>query len=64
MFKEGLVDKVCAYVAPKLIGGRDAPGPLGGTGVEKLIDAAMLNTLDMTRLGDDLLITADVHRDS
>jgi diaminohydroxyphosphoribosylaminopyrimidine deaminase/5-amino-6-(5-phosphoribosylamino)uracil reductase len=64
MFKEGLVDKVCAYVAPKLIGGRDAPGPLGGTGVEKLIDAAMLDTLDMTRLGDDLLITADVHRDS
>jgi diaminohydroxyphosphoribosylaminopyrimidine deaminase/5-amino-6-(5-phosphoribosylamino)uracil reductase len=64
MFKEGLVDKVCAYVAPKLIGGREAPGPLGGDGVEKLLDASRLNALDVTRLGDDLLITADVHRDS
>ena len=63
MFKEGLVDKVCAYVAPKLIGGRDASGPLGGNGIEKLIDATRLNSLDVTRLGDDLLITADVHRD-
>lgn len=63
MFKEGLVDKVCAYVAPKLVGGRDAPGPLGGNGIEKLMDATRLNSLDVTRLGDDLLITADVHRD-
>jgi len=65
-FAEGLVDKVYAYVAPRLIGGRDAPGPLGGTGVERLAETPQLRDLDYVRLGDDLLLTGyvDVHRDS
>jgi diaminohydroxyphosphoribosylaminopyrimidine deaminase/5-amino-6-(5-phosphoribosylamino)uracil reductase len=63
---ENLVDKVYAYVAPRVIGGRTAPGPVGGTGVEHLADAIPLRDLDVTRLGEDLLISAyaDVHRDS
>ena len=63
---QGLVDKVHAYVAPRLIGGRGAPGAVGGVGVEHLTDAIPLRDLDTARLGDDLLITgyADVHRDS
>jgi diaminohydroxyphosphoribosylaminopyrimidine deaminase/5-amino-6-(5-phosphoribosylamino)uracil reductase len=63
---QGLVDKVYAYVAPRLIGGRDAPGPLGGPGVERLAEAIPLRELDATRLGADLLITGyvDVHRNS
>jgi diaminohydroxyphosphoribosylaminopyrimidine deaminase/5-amino-6-(5-phosphoribosylamino)uracil reductase len=65
-FTAGLVDKVNAYVAPRLIGGRAAPGPLGGEGVEHLAAAIHLDQLDFVRLGDDLLITGyvDVHRDS
>jgi diaminohydroxyphosphoribosylaminopyrimidine deaminase/5-amino-6-(5-phosphoribosylamino)uracil reductase len=64
-FAEGLVDKVYAYVAPRLIGGKDAPGPLGGTGVEHLAGSTQLHELDFARLGDDLVITGytDVHRD-
>jgi diaminohydroxyphosphoribosylaminopyrimidine deaminase / 5-amino-6-(5-phosphoribosylamino)uracil reductase len=65
-FANGLVDKVHAYVAPRLIGGRAAPGPLGGDGIERLADAVSLREFDATRLGSDLLITGyvDVHRDS
>jgi diaminohydroxyphosphoribosylaminopyrimidine deaminase / 5-amino-6-(5-phosphoribosylamino)uracil reductase len=65
-FAQGLVDKVHAYIAPRLIGGREAPGPLGGAGVERLADAFPLRELDATRLGSDILITGyvDVHRDS
>jgi len=65
-FANGLVDKVHAYIAPRLIGGRDAPGPLGGAGVERLAEAIPLRDMDSTRLGADLLITGyvDVHRDS
>jgi diaminohydroxyphosphoribosylaminopyrimidine deaminase / 5-amino-6-(5-phosphoribosylamino)uracil reductase len=65
-FASGLVDKVHAYVAPRLIGGREAPGPVGGAGVERLAEAIPLRELDATRLGSDLLITGyvDVHRDS
>jgi diaminohydroxyphosphoribosylaminopyrimidine deaminase/5-amino-6-(5-phosphoribosylamino)uracil reductase len=65
-FAEGLVDKVHAYIAPRLIGGREAPGPLGGIGVEHLADTPRLRELDYVRLGEDLLLTGyvDVHRDS
>lgn len=63
-FAENLVDKVCAYVSPKLVGGREAPGPIGGQGIARLADAILLRDLDVVRLGPDLLITGyvDVHR--
>jgi diaminohydroxyphosphoribosylaminopyrimidine deaminase/5-amino-6-(5-phosphoribosylamino)uracil reductase len=66
LFEAGLVDKVYAYVAPSLIGGREAPGPLGGQGVDHLAASTHLSEVDFVRLGDDLLITGyvDVHRDS
>ena len=62
----GMVDKVYAYLAPRLIGGREAPGPLGGIGAERLADAIALRDMDARRLGADILITGyvDVHRDS
>jgi diaminohydroxyphosphoribosylaminopyrimidine deaminase/5-amino-6-(5-phosphoribosylamino)uracil reductase len=65
-FAQGLVDKVHAYIAPRLIGGREALGPLGGPGIERLAEAIPLRELDATRLGVDLLITGyvDVHRDN
>ncbi|TMC98074.1 MAG: bifunctional diaminohydroxyphosphoribosylaminopyrimidine deaminase/5-amino-6-(5-phosphoribosylamino)uracil reductase RibD [Chloroflexi bacterium] len=63
---QGLVDKVYAYVAPMVIGGREAIGPVGGKGVERLSDAIRLREIDFARLGDDVLISGyvDVHRDS
>jgi len=65
-FADALVDKVYAYVAPRLIGGREAPGPLAGTGIDHLTEATHLHELDFVRLGDDLMVTGytDVHRDS
>lgn len=65
-FADNLVDKVHAYIAPRVIGGREAPGPVGGPGIERLADAIPVRDVDFTRLGDDMLITgyADVHRDS
>jgi diaminohydroxyphosphoribosylaminopyrimidine deaminase/5-amino-6-(5-phosphoribosylamino)uracil reductase len=65
-FAAGLVDKVHAYMAPRIIGGREAPGPVGGVGIERLVEAIPLRALDTTRLGTDILVTGyvDVHRDS
>ena len=60
-FNEGLVDKVHAFVAPMVIGGRTAPGPVGGPGIEALEQAILLRELATTRLGRDLMITAYVH---
>lgn len=63
-FSQDLVDKVNVYIAPRLFGGKGAPGPLGGFGVDRVADSIGLHDMDVSRVGDDLLISAyvDVHR--
>ena len=54
----GVVDKVMCFVAPKLIGGRKAPGPIGGDGVPSLRDVPRLQRISITPISDseDFLI--------
>ena len=58
LFDLGLVDKVLAFVAPKIIGGVSAPGPVGGRGVEDMSKALALKHLRWERFGNDMLLTA------
>jgi diaminohydroxyphosphoribosylaminopyrimidine deaminase/5-amino-6-(5-phosphoribosylamino)uracil reductase len=53
---EGIVDKVALFLAPLLIGGKMAPGAVGGPGIEKLADAIRLRDVRFTPLGEDLLV--------
>lgn len=53
----GLVDGVMAFVAPVLVGGQGAPGPVLGLGVERMAEAPRLWGTRVERLGDDLLVT-------
>jgi diaminohydroxyphosphoribosylaminopyrimidine deaminase / 5-amino-6-(5-phosphoribosylamino)uracil reductase len=57
----GLVDRVALFVAPLLLGGREATGVVGGSGRE-LKSALRLGPLGVITLGDDVLIEADVAR--
>jgi len=52
----GLYDKVSVDCAPIMIGGREAPGPLGGLGVESLERAPRLEKIEVHRQGEDVLI--------
>ena len=52
-----LVDKVTFIVAPLIIGGRDAPGAIGGGGATSLAAALKLKGISIERLGDDIEIT-------
>ena len=56
----GLADRVTAYVAPSLIGGRAAPTPLGGEGFPDVGMLPRLVGLDVMRLGEDLRISGRV----
>lgn len=53
LFDEKLVDRVWAFIAPLVIGGRDAPGPVGGTGVARLAQALRLCRLQVEMLDGD-----------
>ena len=58
----GFVDKVYAFVAPKLVGGRDALTPVEGTGAERLSDAVTLTGLVAETVGEDVLLTGYVRK--
>ena len=52
----GLVDKVFAFVAPKIIGGANAKTAVEGAGFAEIKNAVKLKNLTTERLGDDILI--------
>ncbi|ABO50610.1 5-amino-6-(5-phosphoribosylamino)uracil reductase / diaminohydroxyphosphoribosylaminopyrimidine deaminase [Desulforamulus reducens MI-1] len=53
----GIVDKVAWFIAPKIIGGDLAPGPVRGEGIQFLKDATKLYKVTVQNLGADILIT-------
>ncbi|MEH7401991.1 bifunctional diaminohydroxyphosphoribosylaminopyrimidine deaminase/5-amino-6-(5-phosphoribosylamino)uracil reductase RibD [Gottfriedia acidiceleris] len=50
---QNLVDKVIVYLAPKLIGGKNAPTFLEGTGLDKMGQAIELEEIELTKIGPD-----------
>lgn len=59
----GIVHKVQAYLAPKLLGGRDAKSPVEGLGVETPAQGIALKNTTVTQLGADLLVESEVEAD-
>ena len=56
LFDQGLLDKVAAFVAPVLIGGRSAPSPVGGNGVAAMAQATRLDSVRIEQIGEDMLV--------
>ena len=54
--KENLIDEMYVFIAPKIVGGKTAPTPVGGTGFAKIQQALKLNSISVTRIGDDMLV--------
>jgi diaminohydroxyphosphoribosylaminopyrimidine deaminase/5-amino-6-(5-phosphoribosylamino)uracil reductase len=59
----GIIDKIVAFVAPTILGGRDVPA-IGGAGIERLSDAIRLKDWTVTPGETDVTFTAYVHRDN
>ncbi|MCD8138691.1 MAG: bifunctional diaminohydroxyphosphoribosylaminopyrimidine deaminase/5-amino-6-(5-phosphoribosylamino)uracil reductase RibD [Planctomycetaceae bacterium] len=55
-----LVDEVAVFIAPKLVGGRDAPGPVGGDGLPLMSGAWRVAVREQSRSGDDVFIGGTV----
>ena len=58
--EDGIVNKVYAYIAGKLIGGMDARSPVEGMGIDRMADAITLKNMEIERLGDDFCIVGYV----
>ncbi len=60
LFDYGLVDKVVAFIAPIIIGGKEAKTAVGGKGVDKVVDSLKLERVRVERLGEDLMVSGYV----
>lgn len=54
--QDGLIDKAMVFIAPKLVGGAQSPGPLGGPGIERMGEAIPLKDLTVRLVGEDILV--------
>lgn len=55
IFKEGLVDKIFIFLAPKLLLGKGIPF-MNGDGISKISDAVKIKNLSVENIGEDILV--------
>ena len=53
----GLADKVCAFITPMMVGGKNATPAVGGEGFSRLADAARLTDIKTEMVGKDLCVS-------
>ncbi len=54
--ESGLVDKIIWFIAPKIVGGRLSPGPVGGPGITLMAEARQIENLTVTQFGYDICL--------
>ncbi|ELS02482.1 diaminohydroxyphosphoribosylaminopyrimidine deaminase [Xenococcus sp. PCC 7305] len=52
----GAIQKVMAFIAPKIIGGNIAPSPVGDLGFTKMTEALQLERIEIQTIDQDILI--------
>jgi diaminohydroxyphosphoribosylaminopyrimidine deaminase/5-amino-6-(5-phosphoribosylamino)uracil reductase len=62
LFDVGQIDEAAVFIAPKLIGGSDAPSPIGGAGLTRMAAALELESPARTFIGNDAFISGHVRR--
>jgi diaminohydroxyphosphoribosylaminopyrimidine deaminase/5-amino-6-(5-phosphoribosylamino)uracil reductase len=61
-FREGIVDKVCFFFAPKILGGDDGMPVCSGAGPNAMQDCIHLSRIRTLRFDDDVMIEGYVTR--
>ena len=54
--QQGAIQKVLAFVAPKIVGGVHAPQPVGDLGIQQMTEALDLERVSFRSIGKDLLV--------
>ena len=58
--ESSVVNRVHCYIAPKLVGGKQAKTPIGGEGIDDLSQAVKLKLVSMEMVGEDILIDYEI----
>lgn len=61
--ESGIVNKVYAYIAPKIIGGKESLSPITGKGIEYMQNAIKLKDTSLEKIGNDFLITGYIRKE-
>lgn len=61
--ENGIVDKIIAFISPKIIGGATAKTPVGGEGIKYMKDAIALDNTSITKFNEDLMIEGYVRKE-
>ena len=59
-FLRRIVNEVYFLIAPLVIGGRQAVGSVGGSGIRKLSDAYRFKKIEVQKIGEDVLIHGEL----
>jgi diaminohydroxyphosphoribosylaminopyrimidine deaminase/5-amino-6-(5-phosphoribosylamino)uracil reductase len=62
VLRSGAVDKLMYFIAPKLLGGNDAVGAIGGSSPARLLEALALRDVTVSQIGVDILVTGRLRR--
>ena len=60
LFREGIVNKVYAYIAPRIFGGAKALTPVEGPGVDDPASSFILKNSRVRQFGPDFMIESEV----
>ena len=60
---DGTVQKICAFIAPKIIGGETAPSPVGDLGLTKMTEALELENVSIRTVGCDYLLEGYLYQE-
>ena len=64
VLKSSLVDRIFCYIAPKLIGGKEAKSPVEGSGFSLMKEALEIYDTEILKLGKDICITGKVSKEN
>jgi diaminohydroxyphosphoribosylaminopyrimidine deaminase/5-amino-6-(5-phosphoribosylamino)uracil reductase len=62
LFDAGEIDEVHVFIAPKLIGGANAPSPIAGAGLDKIAAALSVSDIELRHVGEDVYLCGRVQR--
>ena len=58
--EQGLADQLVLYLAPRIIGGREALSLVGGDGPRRIVDGTRLKRMVSYRVGSEIVVEAEV----